>query len=78
VHIMLYDHGVNKRHDCSIKTGSPVFFQNGACWPGSCIKLEHTNFRQISGVNQPSKVLTSARSNRLNAATWLAPHRTFS
>ena len=62
----------------SIKTGSPVFFQNGACWPGSCIKLEHTNFRQISGVNQPSKVLTSARSNRLNAATWLAPHRMFS
>ena len=57
-----------------IPTRSPGLFSDRRS--GSRTKLEHTNFRQTSGVKPAVEGLTSIRPNCLNVATWLAPDRT--
>jgi hypothetical protein len=76
--ILLCDNVVNKGLFAQITDRKPVVFSERRSLVGSRTKLGHTNFRQTSGVKPAVEGLTSAWPNRLNAATWLAPHRTLS
>ena len=71
-------HGLRQRRNeglaAQIPTRSPGLFSDRRS--GSRTKLEHTNFRQTSGVKPAVEGLTSIRPNCLNVATWLAPDRT--